>query len=88
MIRELIEGLGLEWAPLGEALAEDRYLDTVLAEYQEGHDLGFDGIPAFVIGDVKFTGAQPMEVFRRVADRAKQMLDADPEVFTRKRRVL
>jgi predicted DsbA family dithiol-disulfide isomerase len=88
VIRDLVEGLGLEWAPLAEALAEDRYLETVLAEYQEGHDLGFDGIPAFVIGDVKFTGAQPMEVFRRVAERAKQMLEADPDVFTRKRRVL
>ncbi len=88
VIQQVVEEQGLEWAPMAEAIAENRHLDTVLEEYQEGHDYGFDGIPAFIIGDVKFTGAHPMEVFRKVAERAKGMLDADPEAFARVRRVL
>ena len=88
VIRELVEAQGVEWAPLAAALTENRYLDAVLGEYQEGHDLGFNGIPAFVIGDLRFTGAQPMDVFRQVADRAKAKLDADPNAFERQRRLL
>jgi predicted DsbA family dithiol-disulfide isomerase len=88
VIRELVEAQAIEWGPVEEALAENRHLDAVMGEYQEGHDLGFDGIPAFVIGDVKFTGAQPMELFRQLAERAKGMLDADPESFSKAHRVL
>ena len=88
VLREIVEAEGIEWAPLEEALAESRYLDAVLGEFQEGQDLGFDGIPAFVLGDVKFTGAQPMEIFRKLADRAQKMLDADPESLSKVRRLL
>ena len=88
VIREIAESSGLEWPPLEEALGESRHLETVLREFQEGRDLGFNGIPAFVIGDVKFTGAQPMEVFRKVADRAERILEADPQAFVGEWRVL
>jgi predicted DsbA family dithiol-disulfide isomerase len=87
-LEEIVEAQGLEWAPIAEALAKNRHLDTVLEEYQEGHDNGFDGIPAFIIGDVKFTGAHPMEVFRKVAERAKGLLEDDPEAFNRVRKIL
>ena len=59
-----------------------------MAEYQDGMDNGFEGIPAFIIGDVKFTGAQPMEVFRQLADRAQGMLEKDPKAFEGIHRVL
>ena len=88
VIREIAETQGIEWLGLEEALGESRHLDTVLREFQEGRDLGFNGIPAFVIGDVKFTGAQPMEVFRRIAERARGMLEDDPESFVGDREIL
>ncbi len=88
VIREVAEASGIEWPPLEEALGDSRHMETVLREYQEGRDLGFDGIPAFVIGDLKFTGAQPMEVFRKVAERAEAKLKADPQSFAGGRRVL
>ena len=88
VIREIAEASGIEWPPLEEALGDSRHMETVLREYQEGRDLGFDGIPAFVIGDLKFTGAQPMEVFRKVAERAEAKLKADPQSFAGGRRVL
>ena len=75
VLRELVEGLDLEWAPLEAALAESAYLPKVLEEFQEGIDLGFEGIPAFVIGDVKFTGAQPMAIFRQLGKRAQAIID-------------
>lgn len=88
VMKETVESVGIDWAPVDAALNVNFYLDAVMEEYQEGHDYGFDGIPAFIIGDMKFTGAQPMEVFRKVADRAQQMLEHDPEAFTKGRRVL
>ncbi len=88
VIKEIVESVGVDWAPVETALSTNLYLDTVMEEFQEGIDNGFNGIPAFVIGDVKFTGAQPMELFRKLADRAQQMVERDPEVFSKTKRVL
>lgn len=88
VIKEIVESVGVEWAPVETALSTNLYLDTVMEEFQEGIDNGFNGIPAFIIGDVKFTGAQPMELFRKLADRAQQMVERDPEVFSKTKRVL
>lgn len=88
VIREIVEQHGVEWAPLEIALEKNLYLDTVMEEFQDGLDNGFEGIPAFIVGDVKFTGAQAMEVFRRVADRAKGILEQDPQAFEKLRRIL
>ena len=88
VIREIVERHGVEWAPLELALSKNLYLDTVMEEFQDGMDNGFDGIPAFIVGDVKFTGAQPMELFRKVAERAKSILEQDPKAFERIKRVL
>ena len=81
VIREVIEGAGLAWGPLEAALAENAYLDSVLGQFHQATDIHFDGIPAFIIGNLRFTGAQPMEVFRAVAERAKEALAEDPEAF-------
>ena len=88
VILEIAEAQGIEPGPLEEALGESRHLNTVMEEYQEGRDLGFEGIPAFVIGNTKFAGSQPMELFREAARRAQEMLDADPQTFSSERRVL
>ena len=88
VMKEIVESVGVDWAPVETALGTNLYLDTVMEEFQEGIDNGFNGIPAFIIGDVKFTGAQPMELFRKLADRAQQMVERDPEVFSKTKRVL
>ena len=38
VIRELAEAQGIEWEPLEQALAESRYLDAVLGEYEEAKE--------------------------------------------------
>jgi predicted DsbA family dithiol-disulfide isomerase len=88
VLQEITESVGIEWAPLELALKTNLYLDTIMEEFQDGMDNGFEGIPAFIIGDVKFTGAQPMELFRQLADRAQAMLEKDPKAFDGIRRVL
>jgi len=76
VLQELVEEAGMEWAPVKEALDEGKYWTAVMAQYQEAQDLGFNGIPAFVIGGFGFTGAQPMEVFRMVANKAIEAMEA------------
>jgi predicted DsbA family dithiol-disulfide isomerase len=88
VLQDLAESVGLVWAELKLVLETNLYLDTVMEDFQDGMDNGFNGIPAFIIGDVKFTGAQPMEVFRKVADRAVALLEEDPKAFEKIRRVL
>jgi predicted DsbA family dithiol-disulfide isomerase len=87
-LQEIAEAVGVEWPGLKLALETNLYLDTVMEDFQDGMDNGFQGIPAFIIGDIKFTGAQPMEVFREVADRAVSLLEKDPKAFEGIRRVL
>ena len=88
VLREITESIGLEWSELQIVLETNLYLDTIMEDFQDGLDNGFDGIPAFIIGDVKFTGAQPMELFRKVADRAVSLLEQNPKAFDGLKRVL
>ena len=59
------------------------YLGAVMADCQNGIYNGIDGIPAFIIGDVKFTGAQPTELFHKLADRTHGMIKRDSQVFSK-----
>ena len=60
---------GLDWAVLQPRLESGHYREQVLAQHREAVSLGIGGIPAFLIGNMLFTGAQPYEVFKRVIDR-------------------
>ena len=72
----VIQGLalecGLDWPELSDCLQSDYYKDTVVGQYQEAVDLGIHGIPAFLIGNQLFTGAQPYEIFKLALARARQ----------------
>ena len=85
VVRRVAEEAGLAWAPLEAALEASTYMGEVLRDYEQAHQVGFTAVPAFVFGDAGFTGAQPMEVFRRAADRAAEALRADPRAFDRQR---
>lgn len=87
VVRRIVEEAGLEWGPLEQALEASTYLDGVLSEHQLAQQLGLNGVPAFVFGNMAFTGAQPMEVFRNVAGQATEALEADPEVYAQQRQL-
>ena len=72
----VIQGIALEcglyWPELSDCLQSYYYKDTVVGQYQEAIDLGIRGIPAFLIGNQLFTGAQPYEIFKLALSRARQ----------------
>ena len=85
VVRRVAEEAGLAWAPLEAALEASTHAGEVLRDYEQAHGVGFTAVPAFVFGDAGFTGAQPMEVFRRAAEKAAEALRADPRAFDRQR---
>ena len=76
VIEELALECGLDWSELSRRLEGGYYRDTVLTQHQEAVDLGITGIPAFLIGNLLFTGAQPYDIFKLAMARAKDGLSA------------
>ena len=74
VIRELALECGLDWAELSERLESGYYRETVMAQFQQAVNLGIRGIPAFLVGNQLFTGAQPYEVFKLAIARARESL--------------
>jgi predicted DsbA family dithiol-disulfide isomerase len=69
VIRQAAEECDLDWHDLHECLESRYYEKTVTDQFQEAVGLGIRGIPAFVMGDVLFTGARPYPVFKAVLDK-------------------
>ncbi len=74
VIQELALKCGLDWTELSARLESGYYRDTVLTQYQQAINLGIRGIPAFLIGNQLFTGAQPYEIFKLAMARARESL--------------
>ena len=70
VLREIAEESDLAWDELEGKLATGHYRKTVQEQHQQAMDMGVHGIPAFLIGDTLFTGAQPYEVFEKAVNRA------------------
>lgn len=70
VIQELAQGCGLNWPELSQRLESGHYRATVQEQFQHAMDLGVHGIPAFMIGNSLFTGAQPYQVFQQVMRKA------------------
>ncbi len=67
MLVGLAGDIGLDAGAFEECLTSERYLDEVLADYQDATSFGFGGTPGFVInGQVHAFGAQPFETFDRI----------------------
>ena len=72
VLKSLAKRSALDWAVLKHRLESGHYREQVLAQHRDAVSLGIRGIPAFLIGNLLFTGAQPYEVFKGVKD---QVLD-------------
>ena len=76
----VIEGLalkcGLDWRELSERLESGYYRETVLAQFQQARGMNIRGIPAFLIGNQLFTGAQPYDIFKMAFARASESMQA------------
>ena len=69
VIRDVALSCGLDWPDLKDKLESRYYRQTVVDQFRAGVDLGINGIPGFLIGNVLFTGARPYEVFKTVAEK-------------------
>ncbi len=68
----LASGVGLDPDSVAEMLAGDRFKAEVGAEVGEAHDLGLNGVPAFVIDrSMLVSGAQPPEVILGALQQAR-----------------
>ena len=76
VIEELAIQCDLDWSELSRRLEGGYYRETVLTQHQEAVDLGITGVPAFLIGSLLFTGAQPYDIFKLAMARAKDGLSA------------
>ena len=71
VLREVAVGAGLDAAAVDALLAGDELTDEVWADAEQARAYGATGVPFFVV-DQKYgiSGAQPVEVFTQVLDRA------------------
>ena len=69
VLERLAEESGLDWGELRPLLESGHYRARVLEQHQEAVGMGIQGIPAFLIGNLLFTGAQPYPVFQKVMQR-------------------
>ena len=70
VIQELAEKCDLNWAELAPLLESGFYRPVVVNQYNQARGLGFQGIPAFLVGNLRFTGAQPYQMFQLAVKRA------------------
>ncbi len=70
VIKEIALQCDLDWPDLSNCLESGSHRDTILTQHQEAVGLGIRGIPAFLIGNQLFTGAQPYDIFKLAMTRA------------------
>jgi predicted DsbA family dithiol-disulfide isomerase len=73
VLRKVAVEVGLDESRVDEVLAGDTYAEAVAADVRQARAYGATGVPFFVI-DRKYgvSGAQPVEVFAQVLERASQ----------------
>ena len=70
-LRDIVTGAGLDAAAVDRVLGSTEYADEVWADIEQAQAFGATGVPFFVV-DNKFgiSGAQPVEAFAQVLERA------------------
>lgn len=66
VLKEIADSVGLDAEAMAAAVEEGRYRDQVMADYELAQRIGFNGVPAFIVGNRAIVGAQPYEVFEQV----------------------
>jgi len=72
VLQQIGEQVGLDAQEMKERLDTSRYTAQAQAQYDEALSIGVNGIPSFIIGKYFFSGAQPYELFKRVAGMAQE----------------
>jgi len=62
------EELGLDVDAFNQCMADQRYMDNISSNFQEGVNAGVTGTPAFFINGQFLSGAQPFEAFQQIIE--------------------
>jgi len=68
VLQQLGEQVGLDPQEMKDRLDTGHYTAQAQTQYKEAISLGINGIPSFIIGRYFFSGAQPYELFKQVAE--------------------
>ena len=71
MLQMLGERVGLDAQKMKDSLDTAKYTAQAVTQYEEALGLGISGIPSFIMGKYLFSGAQPYEVFKNVAEKVQ-----------------
>ena len=72
VLQQIGEQVGLDPATMEERLTSGHYTAVAKTQYEEALAIGVTGIPSFIIGRYFFSGAQPYDLFKRVAEMAQK----------------
>ena len=72
VLKELGEQVGLDAQEMQERLDSGYYTAQVEAQHEEARVIGVQGIPSFIMGRYFFSGAQPYDLFKDVAERVQR----------------
>ena len=70
VLRDIVVAVGLDRAEAASAMADQRYLPDVMAQFDERHQRGFESIPGYLIGEVQINGVLVIDDYRAAAQRA------------------
>lgn len=68
VLQQLGEQVGLNANEMKDILDTGHYTAQAQEQYDEALSIGVNGIPSFIIGRYFFSGAQPYELFKKVAE--------------------
>ena len=77
VIREIALSCGLDWPELSRRLESGYHRGDILAQHQQALSLGVNAIPAFLVGNQFFMGAQRYEIFQLALAKARESARAE-----------
>ena len=79
VLQDIGKAVGLNPDELKTEIDRGTYTARAQSQYDEAVKLGVQGIPSFVIGKYFFSGAQPYDLFKEVAERVLMEQADQPE---------
>ena len=70
VLMNIAQSAGIPAYDAREVLAERTFRDAVDADWEKGRRYGITGVPTFIAGNQKLSGAQPYEVLEKFLDAA------------------
>ncbi len=67
-LADLAEEIGVDRTAYNDCVNSEKYKEEVLADLNDGAELGVTGTPSFIINGQTLVGAQPFEAFAQIIE--------------------